>query len=112
MTFAKTRSFIEKHEWITPLGLFLLFLVLTLPGIAWGAPVGWHPDEIVVRSIKALHGEWIFSEINFDYPDLPQYILFFLGKVLLSFGKHRMVADLRAAFAVDAPGGVEREAGF
>ncbi len=78
---------LQKYEFLLPLGLFLLFLALTLPGISWGAPVGWHPDEIVVRSIKALHGEWKFSEINFDYPDLPQYTMFFLGKLLLALGK-------------------------
>ena len=78
---------LQKYEFIIPLSLFLLFLALTLPGISWGAPIGWHPDEIVVRSINALHGEWKFSEINFDYPDLPQYVMFFLGKLLLAFGK-------------------------
>jgi len=70
-----------------PWGLFLVFLAFTLPGISWGAPSIWHPDEIVVRSIKALHGEWKFSEINFDYPDLPQYTMFVLGKFLLALGK-------------------------
>ena len=87
MTFQKIKTVIEKYERIIPLGLFILFLAFTLPGIAWGAPSVWHPDEIVVRSIKALHGEWKFSEINFDYPDLPQYAMFFLGKLLLAFGK-------------------------
>lgn len=76
----------EKHEWIIPLGLFTLFLALTLPGISWGAPSVWHPDEIVVRSINALRGEWRFSEINFDYPDLPQYTMFYLGKLVLALG--------------------------
>jgi len=85
--FQKIKIFLEKHGWIIPLGLFALFMALTLPGISWGAPSVWHPDEVVVRSIKALHGEWKFSEINFDYPDLPQYAMFFLGKILLSFGK-------------------------
>ena len=80
------RSFLEKHEWIIPVGLFILFLAFTLPGISWGEPATWHPDEIVVRSIKAIHGEWKFSEINFDYPDLPQYAMYFLGKVILSLG--------------------------
>ena len=94
----KTKSFIEKHEWLVPLGLFTLFLALTLPGISWGAPSGWHPDEIVIRSIKALHSDWKFSEINFDYPDLPQYAMFFLGKILLSFGKTD--GDIRIASRV------------
>jgi len=83
----QTKNTLQIYEFIFPVALFILFLALTLPGISWGAPVGWHPDEIVVRSIKALHGEWKFSEINFDYPDLPQYVMFFLGKVLLSLGK-------------------------
>lgn len=82
----KVRSVLEKHEWIVPLGLFVLFLAVTLPGISWGAPSVWHPDEIVVRSINAVHGEWRFSEINFDYPDLPQYTMFFLGKLILALG--------------------------
>lgn len=83
----KIQIFLQKYEFLLPLGLFLLFLAFTLPGISWGAPVIWHPDEIVFRSIKALHGEWQFSEINFDYPDLPQYAMFFLGKLLLALGK-------------------------
>jgi hypothetical protein len=87
MIHTKTKSFLQKHEIILPIALFFLFLAFTLPGISWGAPIGWHPDEIVVRSIKALHGEWQFSEINFDYPDLPQYAMFFLGKLLLAYGK-------------------------
>jgi hypothetical protein len=76
--------FLEKYEFIIPLGLFVLFLAFTLPGISWGNGDIWHPDEIVVRSIKALHGEWKFSEVNFDYPDLPQYAMFWLGKIVLA----------------------------
>ena len=81
------RAFLEKYDFLIPLTLFILFLTLTLPGITWGAPDMWHPDEIVVRSIKALHGEWKFSEINFDYPDLPQYAMFWLGKIILALGQ-------------------------
>ena len=79
-------SILERYEFIIPLLLFALFLVFTLPGISWGAPSTWHPDEVVVRSIKALHGEWKFSEINFNYPDLPQYVMFWLGKLILALG--------------------------
>ena len=77
------KSFLSKNEFIIPLCLFLIFLAFTLPGISWGP---WHPDEIVVRSIKALHGEWRFSEINFNYPDLPQYVMYWLGKAILALG--------------------------
>jgi len=79
-------SILERYEFIIPLSLFSLFLAFTLPGISWGGLSGWHPDEIVVRSIKALHGEWKFDEINFDYPSLPQYAMFGLGKVILARG--------------------------
>jgi dolichyl-phosphate-mannose-protein mannosyltransferase len=80
------RSFLEKYEFVIPLALFAIFLAITLPGISWGGLNGWHPDEIVVRSIKALHGEWKFDEINFDYPSLPQYVMFGLGKLILAMG--------------------------
>lgn len=95
---AKNRPFWEKHEYIIPLVLFLLFLAVTLPGISWGYPDGWHPDEIVGRSIWALRGEWQFSEINFDYPDLPQYVMFGLGKVVLALGYAE--PDIRVAARV------------
>jgi Dolichyl-phosphate-mannose-protein mannosyltransferase len=81
-----TSLFLLKYEPLIPLILFIVFLSIALPGISWGAPSTWHPDEIVVRSIKALHGEWEFDEINFDYPSLPQYAMFFLGKLVLAFG--------------------------
>jgi hypothetical protein len=76
----------EKIEFVFPVALFILFLAITLPGISWGAPSVWHPDEVVVRSMKALHGEWKFDEINFDYPSLPQYAMFGLGKLVLGMG--------------------------
>ena len=77
---------IEKIEFILPVALFIVFLAITLPGISWGAPSVWHPDEVVVRSIKVLHGEWKFDEINFDYPSLPQYAMYGLGKIILGLG--------------------------
>jgi hypothetical protein len=85
--FSETFSaFLLRNGFLIPVALFGLFLAFTLPGISWGAPSGWHPDEVVIRSIKALHGEWQFSEINFDYPDLPQYAMYWLGKVILALG--------------------------
>jgi len=40
----------------------------------------------MIRSLNTLQGEWKFSQINFDYPDLPQYTIFFLGKLILALG--------------------------
>jgi len=91
-------SFLIRNEFLIPLILFIIFLVMTLPGISWGAPSGWHPDEIVIRSIKALQGEWKFDETNFDYPSLPQYTMFWLGKVVLALGYGNM--EIRIASRV------------
>src|SRR5688572_1942640 len=81
------KNLFEKFEFLIPFLLFIVFLALTLPGISWGAPSTWHPDEIVVRSIKALlDAEYRFDEVNFDYPTLPQYVMYGLGKVVLGLG--------------------------
>jgi len=95
-------SFLVRNEYLIPVALFVVFLAFTLPGISWGAPSVWHPDEIVVRSIKALHGEWQFSEINFDYPDLPQYAMYWLGKLVLAlgYGDRQVLVTARVLSAV------------
>ena len=95
---AISRPFWEKYDFIIPIALFVIFLAVTLPGISWGYPSGWHPDEIVVRAIWVLRGEWQFSEINFDYPDLPQYVMLGLGRLVLAFGYAE--PDIRVAARV------------
>ena len=96
------KSFLEKYEFLIPLVLLVMFLLFTLPGISWGAPDIWHPDEIVVRSIKAISGEWQFSQTNFDYPDLPQYVMFGLGKIVLALGgaKREIIISSRVLSAM------------
>ena len=90
------KSFFEKYEFIIPLALFILFLALTLPGIAWGAPDTWHPDEIVIRSINALYDpEYKFDEGNYDYPTLPQYVMYGLGKIVLALGSTDVLVTAR-----------------
>ncbi len=79
-------SFLAGHEFILPLLSFIAFLGLTLPGISWGAPAIWHPDEVVLRAIKALHGDWAYYEANFNHPFLPQNAMYLLGRVVLAFG--------------------------
>jgi len=80
------KNLFEKYEFLIPLLLFVVFLALTLPGISWGAPSTWHPDEIVVRSINALTSDYHFDEGNYDYPTLPQYVMYGLGKIVLASG--------------------------
>ena len=102
------KTFLEKYEFLIPLGLFILFLVLTLPGISWGAPAMWYPDEIVARSMKALfEPEYHFDEVNFDYPTLPQYVMYGLGKVILSLGylDREILISARVLSAVTAARG-------
>ena len=95
-------AFLVRYESLIPLMLFLVFLAVTLPGISWGAPSAWHPDEIVVRSINALNGQWKFSETNFDYPDLPQYAMYWLGKLVLAlgYGKAQILITARVLSAM------------
>ncbi len=81
-------SFLSKNEFLIPLALFVLFLAVTLPGIAWGAPDIWHPDEVVLRSMEALKGDWqAFDETNYNHPALPPYMMYWLGRVVLAFGQ-------------------------
>ncbi len=41
-----------------------------------------NPDELVHRVVNALEGEWAFDETNFDYPSLPKYFMFGVGKTV------------------------------
>ena len=86
-TLRADRAFLETYEFIVPLALFLLFIVFTLPGIAWGAPDIWHPDEIVYISIRSLHENVDFDSSNFNHPHLPIYAMLGLGKLLIAFGQ-------------------------
>lgn len=79
-------SFWENYEFLIPLGLFILFLALTLPGISWGAPTIWHPDEVVYISIRSLHSNIDFDSSNFNHPHLPIYVMLGLGKIILALG--------------------------
>lgn len=71
-----------------PLFLFLLFLAVTIPGITWGLPALWNPDELVWRVSSALRGEIIFdvTEPDFNYPSLPKYVMFAVGKIVYGLG--------------------------
>ena len=82
----KIRTFFEKHDFLVILVVMAVFIALTTPGIAWGTPDLWHPDEIIRRVILALQGEWQFDENNFDYPSLPKYVMYGLGSIMFSRG--------------------------
>jgi dolichyl-phosphate-mannose--protein O-mannosyl transferase len=77
MKFEFTK-FLVRYEQFIPFALFLIFLLVTVPGISWGAPSLWNPDELVWRVNMALGGEMKFDETepNFNYPSLPKHIMY------------------------------------
>jgi len=85
--FSRASYFLFKYEFFFPLILFIIFLSVTLPGISWGAPSIWHPDEIVYIAIHALQGQTEFDSSNFNHPHLPIYMMLGLGKILIALGQ-------------------------
>ncbi len=77
MKFELTK-FLIRYEKFIPFVLFLLFLLVTVPGISWGAPSLWNPDELVWRVNMALGGEMKFDETepDFNYPSLPKHVMY------------------------------------
>lgn len=85
----KLNSFFSKHEFVLPLVIFILFMVVALPGISWGAPSLWNPDEMVWRVSSALRGELIFDETepDWNYPSLPKYVMYGIGLITYGVGQ-------------------------
>ena len=73
----KFENFLFRYEKIIPVILFLLFLCVTIPGISWGTPSLWNPDELVWRVNMALGGEMKFDETepDYNYPSMPKHIM-------------------------------------
>lgn len=80
---------IHNNEWLLPLFIFLLFLAVSLPGVSWGAPALWNPDELIWRVDSALRGEMVFdvTEPDFNYPSLPKYVMYAIGSFVYSTGR-------------------------
>ncbi len=78
----KFPTFFQKHEKWIPLLLAFFFIILTASGLA----TMHNPDELVHRVSNALEGRWAFDETNFDYPSLPKYTMFGVGKIAYSLG--------------------------
>jgi 4-amino-4-deoxy-L-arabinose transferase-like glycosyltransferase len=78
-------------RFLLPLLLFLVFTALTLPGIAWGVPGAWNPDELVDKVDWAIvEGNYSYFDLeNFDYPSLPKYVMLAVGKGVYALGYGR-----------------------
>jgi 4-amino-4-deoxy-L-arabinose transferase-like glycosyltransferase len=81
--------FIHRHEKLILLALGIIFFAITAPGISWGTPNIWHPDEQVKVADRALHGLTIIDTRNFNYPSLPKYTMYWLGRVVYGRGYTR-----------------------
>jgi 4-amino-4-deoxy-L-arabinose transferase-like glycosyltransferase len=94
---------IVKNESLLPIFIFLLFLAVTVPGVNWGVPALWNPDELVWRVDSALHGDIVFdkTEPDFNYPSLPKYVMYGVGKIVYGTG-HSQSAFFIAARLVSA----------
>ncbi len=94
----KITNFVIRKENLIPLFLFLLFLAVTIPGVNWGVPALWNPDELVWRVDSALRGELIFDETepDFNYPSLPKYAMFLAGKIVYGLGYSRSIFFISA----------------
>jgi 4-amino-4-deoxy-L-arabinose transferase-like glycosyltransferase len=81
-------NFIIRNEALLPAFIFLLFLAVTIPGVNWGVPALWNPDELVWRVDSALRGDMIFDETepDFNYPSLPKYVMYGVGEVVYGLG--------------------------
>lgn len=99
-------SYFVQYEKIIPFVLSLLFIGITAPGISWGTPQVWNPDELVIRVDEALHGGWEFDTTNFDYPSLPKYAMYAVGKVVYGLGYSRSVFIQSARFMTVLLGGL------
>jgi len=84
---------LNRLERTLPVFLFLLFLAVSIPGVGWGTPEVWNPDELVGRVDLALGGEIQFDETepDFNYPSLPKYVMYGIGKIVYGLGYSRSV---------------------
>jgi len=84
----KLTDFVIRNESLLPAFIFLLFLAVSIPGVNWGVPALWNPDEMVWRVDRALNGDIVFDETepDFNYPSLPKYAMFGIGKIVYGMG--------------------------
>jgi len=94
----KITNFVFRKETLLPAFIFLLFLAVSIPGVKWGVPALWNPDEVVWRVDSALRGEIIFDETepDFNYPSLPKYVMYGVGRIVYGMGYSRSIFFIAA----------------
>ena len=82
----RLNKILTKYEKAIPIFFFLIFIVITIPGITWGLPERLHPHEIVKEAFKAISTDWEFDTETFNYTSLPKHVMYWLGKAFLGLG--------------------------
>jgi hypothetical protein len=100
----RTKLALTRPDILVPLALLVLFLLVSIPGVAWGTPDIWNPDELVGRVDLALGGELEFDETepDFNYPSLPKYVMYGLGRIVygLGLGRTEFIVSARVLSAI------------
>lgn len=101
---SRLSAFMIRYPKLIPLFLFLLFLAVSIPGVNWGVPALWNPDELVWRVVQAVDGQMQFDETepDFNYPSLPKYVMFGIGKAVtaLGYGDAELIISARVFSAL------------
>ncbi len=92
----KLNYLLNKYEKYIPIILFLLFFLITVPGISWGLLGKLHPHEIIKEVFKALFGDWEFDTTTFLHTSLPKYVMFYIGKFVYWLGFSKELVFLSA----------------
>ena len=92
----------NRTDLLISLALFLLFAAITLPGVWWGAPSFWHPDELAKNVYKMVEGEYRIDPTYFNYPFLPKNVMLLTGKALdrLGYSRYAYIVTVRSMNAL------------
>ena len=88
----------RQFDRIAPVLLALLFVAITLPGLSWGVPSYWHPDELARNVDKMIHGVYRIDATFFNHPFLPKHIYAWIGRLVMQFGDSRQAYILLVRF--------------
>ena len=81
----------RRIDWFIPILLFVIFTAITLPGIGWGVPSYWHPDELARNVDKMVQGTYQVDGTYFNHPFLPKHVYYLIGKIIYGTGHSRSI---------------------
>ena len=78
---------LSKKDFVIIIVFLIIFLLITIPGIDWGAPGIWNPDEIIKKVAFSYNENPPFDQNDLTYPDLPLFIMTFIANLIANLGK-------------------------